>query len=133
MGEIARENGQSEAAAEHYVNALELDPHHAAALHWLAALRAGQQRYDEMLALLQRLLDIDLSDAVIHSNIGIALSYLGRNDAALKSFDQALSLDPDSGERACQSRSSAGDDGRESSVTGRRQLLLSSTLSIQVA
>ena len=94
MGDTARENGQSEAAAEHYVNTLELDPYHAAALHWLATLRAGQQRYDEMLTLLQRLLDMDPSDAAIHSNIGIALVFLGRNDAALKSFDRALSLDP---------------------------------------
>ncbi len=94
MGETAQENGQSEAAAEHYVNTLELDPYHAAALHWLATLRAEQQRYDEMLALLQRLLNIDPSDAAIHSNIGIALVFLGRNDAALKSFDRALSLDP---------------------------------------
>ena len=76
------------------MHALEIDPHHAEALHWLATLRAGQQRYDEMLELLQRLIDIDPSDAAIHSNIGIALFYLGRNDEALKSFDRALSLDP---------------------------------------
>ena len=94
MGEIARENGQSEAAAEHYVNALELDPHHAAALHWLATLRAEQQRYDEMLALLQRFIVLHPNDAATYSNMGIALVFLGRHDEALQHFDQALSLDP---------------------------------------
>ena len=94
MGQAAQDNGQPEVAAEYYMHALEIDPHHAEALHWLATLRAGQQRYDEMLELLQRLVAIDPSDAAIHSNIGIALSYLGRNDEALKSFDRALSLDP---------------------------------------
>ena len=76
------------------MNALELDPHHAAALHWLATLRAEQQRYEEMLELLQRLIDIDPNDAAIHNNIGIALVFLGRNDEALESFDRALSLNP---------------------------------------
>ena len=94
MGQAAQENGQPEAAAEYYMHAIEIDPHHAAALHWLATLRSEQQRYDEMLELLQRLIDIDPSDAAIHSNMGIALFYLGRNDEALQRFDQALSLDP---------------------------------------
>ena len=94
MGQAAQANRQPEAAAEYYMHTLEIDPHHAEALHWLATLRAEQQRYDEMLELLQRLIDIDPSDAAIHSNIGIALFYLGRNDEALKSFDRALTLDP---------------------------------------
>ena len=94
MGETARENGQPEAAAEHYIHALELDPHHWEALHWLATLRAEQQRYDEMLELLQRLLALHPDDAATYSNMGIALFYLGRNDEALKNFDQALSRDP---------------------------------------
>ena len=94
MGETARENGQPEAAAEHYIHALELDPHHWEALHWLATLRAEQQHYDEMLELLQRLAAIHPNDAATYSNMGIALFYLGRNDEALKSFDQALTLDP---------------------------------------
>ena len=94
MGQAAQANRQPEAAAEYYMHALEIDPHHAEALHWLATLRAEQQRYNEMLELLQRLIDIDPSDAAIHSNIGIALFYLGRSDEALKSFDRALSLDP---------------------------------------
>ena len=94
MGQMARENGRSETAAEHYMHTLEADPHHAEALHWLATLRAEQQRYDEMLELLQRFIALYPNDAATYSNMGIALSHLGRNDEALQCFDQALSLDP---------------------------------------
>ena len=94
MGETARENGQPEAAAEYYEHTLEMDPHYAEALHWLATLRAQQQRYGGMLELLQRLIALHPNDAATYSNMGIALVFLGRNDEALQRFDQALSLDP---------------------------------------
>jgi tetratricopeptide (TPR) repeat protein len=94
IGQTARENGQSEAAAEHYMHTLNVDPHHGEALHWLASLRAEQQRYGEMLELLQRLIALHSNDAATYSNMGIALFYLGRHDEALQHFDQALSLDP---------------------------------------
>ena len=94
MGQTAQENGQLEVAAEHYMHTLEADPHHAEALHWLATLRAEQQRYEEMLELLQRFIVLYPNDAATYSNMGIALVFLGRSDEALRSFDQALSLDP---------------------------------------
>ena len=94
MGQMARENGQSEAAAEHYMHTLEADPHYAEALHWLATLRAEQQHYDEMLELLQRFVALHPNDAATYSNMGIALVFLGRSDEALRSFDRALALDP---------------------------------------
>ena len=94
MGETARENGQPEAAAEHYMNTLEMDLHHGVALHWLATLRLEQQRYAEALELFQRLIALHPNDAATYSNMGIALSGLGRHDEALQRFDQALSLDP---------------------------------------
>ena len=94
MGETARENGQPETAAEHYVHTLEMDPQHGQTLHWLAMLRLEQQRYDEALELFQRLIALHPDDAATYSNIGIALIFLGRNDEALQHFDQALALDP---------------------------------------
>ena len=93
MGQAAQKNGQPE-AAEYYIHALELDPHHAQALHWLAMLRAKQQRFAEALELFQRLIDIDPSDAVAHGDMGLVLFHLGRSAEALQHLDQALSLDP---------------------------------------
>ena len=94
MGYAAQQNGQLEAAAECYMQALELDPRHAKALRWLGRLRNEQQHYDEALQLFQHLIAIDPSDAVALGNMGIALFYLNRSDEALQRFDQALSLDP---------------------------------------
>ena len=95
MGRIARENGEPEAAAKYYMHTLEVDPNHVAALHRLAMLRAGQQRYDEMLELWQRLIDLDPNNAAIYNNnMGVSLLGLGRYDEALQCFDRARALDP---------------------------------------
>lgn len=94
MGQKAQENGEPEMAAGCYMRTIEVDPHHAEALHRFASLRTDQQRYDEALELFQRLIDIAPSDAVAHGNMGVVLFYLGRSDEALRSFDQALSLNP---------------------------------------
>ena len=94
MGETAREKGQPETAAEHYVHTLEMDPHHGQTLHWLAMLRLEQQRYNEALELFQGLVALHPDDAATYSNMGITLIFLGRNDEALQHFDQALALDP---------------------------------------
>ena len=93
MGHAAQENEQPEAAA-YYMRALQIDPRHAEALYFLATLRFEQQRYDEMLQLLQRLIALEPNDAEAHASMGVALYYLGRSDEALQRFDHALSLDP---------------------------------------
>ena len=94
MGQIAEENGQLKAAAKYYMHALDIDPRHAEALYFLATLRFEQQRYDEMLQLLQRFIALEPNDAVAHVSMGVALYYLGRSDEALQHFDHALTLDP---------------------------------------
>ena len=93
IGMVAEENGQPE-AAEYYMSAVEIDPHHTKSIRRLAHLRVEQQRYDEALELFKRLINIDSDDAVAYGNMGIVLFYLGRNDEALQSFDRALELDP---------------------------------------
>ena len=93
MGMAAQDNGQSE-AAEYYMRAFEIDPHHTKAVRRLAHLRLEQQRYDESLEFFQRFIEIDPGDAVAYGNMGIVFFYLGRSGEALRSFDQALSLDP---------------------------------------
>ena len=86
--------GRNEEAETHLHRALALNPSHTEALYFLATLRAEQQRYDEMLELLQRLINIDPNDAEAHVSMGVAFFFLGRSDEALQHFDQALSLDP---------------------------------------
>ena len=94
MGRAAQATGEIDAAAEHYGHALDVAPHHADALARLAALRIGQQRYNEALTLLQTLRNLKPDSARTHTNVGIALSHLGRSNEALRSFERALAIDP---------------------------------------
>ena len=94
MSLAEQELGRSEAAAGHFERALQLDPRDAEALDRLALVRYGQQRYAEALELNRRLAELSPEGAQIHANIGAALYFLGRVDAAVRSFEQALALDP---------------------------------------
>ncbi len=84
----------AETAAQHFQQALQVDPLHAEALLGLGNLHMATGRYQEALALLQRLADIHPDNASVHGGIGIALARLGRNTESLKHLDLALSLDP---------------------------------------
>ena len=95
MGQAAQELGQSEAAAEHYERALQLDLRDAPALDRLAMVRLvrfGQRNYGAALDLYRRLLEIDPATAQTHANLAATLYYLGRVDEAIASLERALSL-----------------------------------------
>ena len=94
MGIAWQEMGRPEAAAKQYERALEIDPRATGALDRLALLRFGQKRYGEALGLYQKLVEVGHSNAQTHSNMGATLYYLNRPDDALRSFERALSLDP---------------------------------------
>ena len=94
LGATLNELGRFEEAEIHLRRAIALNPSHTEALYFLATLRFGQQRYNEMLELSQRLISIESGDADAHVSMGIALYYLGRSGEALQRFDQALSIDP---------------------------------------
>lgn len=91
----AREaQGRPEAAEEQYERALAVEPRHLDALKRLASLRARQQRLDETLDLLRTLVEVEPDNAEVLLNLGIVLHHLGRSREALRSLDNALSLEP---------------------------------------
>ena len=94
MGRAVLKLGHPEAAAAHFERALQLDSEDAAGLHLLATVRFGQRRYQTALDLYRRLLAIAPDNAQTHAHIGAAQYHLGRNDAAVRSLEHALSLDP---------------------------------------
>ena len=79
---------------EHALAASRVAPSSPYVLDALARWRFGQQRYEEALALYQRLAEIEPDRANVYSDMGIVLYQLDRIDEALESFDRALSLDP---------------------------------------
>ena len=95
MGRTEQALDRPEAAAQHYERAVDLDPRDAKAMDLLAMVRFGQQRYATALDLYRTLVELRPGDAQARSNLGVTLFYLGRGDEAIRSFEHALSLDPD--------------------------------------
>ena len=96
MGRAAQALGRSGAAVGHYERAVALDPRNPEALDHLAAARFGERRHEEALALYRTLLEVRPDSATTHSNQGATLYHLGRPEEALRSFERAAALDPES-------------------------------------
>ena len=94
LGATLHSLGRLEEVEEHFLRALQIAPRHKETLGNLAWLRFEQKRYPEALDLYRILLEGDPDNATTHSDIGVTLYHLGQAEAALRSFKQALSLDP---------------------------------------
>ena len=95
MGLASQALGRSEAAAGYFEQALRIDPGDTIALNRLATLRAGEERYEEALAQYRKLVEIGHAGAQTYANMGVVLYHLNRPEEARRSFERALSLDPD--------------------------------------
>ena len=94
LGRILEDLQRMEEAEENYHRVLELNPHNREALKYLATSNFNRKRYGEALDLYRKLAEVEPGNAKTHNNIGATLFYLGRPEAAVRSFKQALSLDP---------------------------------------
>ena len=95
LGHALQELDKVDEAAEQYERTLRFRRRNPDALVSLAVLRVRQKRYDEALALSRIVVEMFPSKAAAHANLGVVLYYLKRYGEALRSFEQALSLDPD--------------------------------------
>ena len=98
MGQAASKLGRSSEATQYYERAVELDPQNAGALEFLAMVRFGEKRYEEALRLITFARDNHPEVANFHSNRGHTLYHLGRLEEAARSYETALSLDPNMGD-----------------------------------
>ena len=94
-GQAAQELNRVEDAAEHYANALRINPRDTESIDRLAMIRFGQEQYQVAFELYQDLLAIDPGNAQVHSNLGATLYYLERTEEALRSFERAVEIEPD--------------------------------------
>ena len=95
MGSAARALGRSEAGVRYFERAVEIEPDNAEALDHLAMVRFEQKRYEAALGLYRTMLEARPGSAQTHANLGATLYHLDRPQEALRSFEQALSLNPE--------------------------------------
>lgn len=80
------------------VRAAQLAPNDPAPLAAQGALDLADQHYEDAAESFRKALERDPDHAVARSNLGIALAHLGRNDLALRAFEQATQRAPHVGE-----------------------------------
>ena len=73
---------------------LQFVPNHPVALHFAGVAAHRQERYEESIALIERSLEVDPTQADWYSNLGIVLKAAGRLDDAIAAYGRAIALDP---------------------------------------
>lgn len=86
--------GRRNDAEDLYRKILEINPHHADALHLLGVIAHQARRYDEAVELIGKAIAIHPKGASYYLNLGNALRAQGRLDEALQSYRQSISLAP---------------------------------------
>ncbi len=83
------ENAEAEAAFEY---AISLNPNHAQAYMWFAALRDEEQRYEDAIALYHRSMQLDPLGRIPYLNLPALYAQQGQNDIALKLWLDAVEI-----------------------------------------
>ena len=101
LGTALSEAGQPQEAAEHFGEALRLNPDYAPAHYNLghALLQTGQPQ--EAIEHFQEALRLKLDDAPAHNNLGVALVQTGQPQEAIKHYQEALRLQPNLPDAHC--------------------------------
>ena len=71
-----------------------INPNHPAVLASTALLLRGQERYSEAIAAYRHLLDNDPNSHFAYSQIGMLLSFLGKDEEAIPMIETAIRRDP---------------------------------------
>lgn len=86
--------GEREKARACFEEVLAVEPDNARALHFLGVLAAQDGNFSHATDLISRAVEIGSPDAEMCSNLGNALSELGRIDDAMAAYDRAILIDP---------------------------------------
>ncbi|RME72575.1 MAG: hypothetical protein D6776_08545 [Planctomycetota bacterium] len=81
-----------------YEAALRTEPDHVEALHALGHLYTEAGRYEEGLAIDQRLAQLVPEEPIVHYNLGCSLALTGQPTAALDALERAIELGYDDAE-----------------------------------
>jgi adenylate cyclase len=81
-------------AEKEFKRAISLNPSHATAHHWYAALLASMERYEEATSEMSRAKELDPFSPIINVNVGTVYYLLGRNEQAIEAYRRAIEIDP---------------------------------------
>jgi Flp pilus assembly protein TadD len=84
--------GDTEGARNELVTLNRLRPEQPLYLYWLARLDYYQRRYEEAIAQLRRVLELDPQSSRAEDNLGLALDMVGRSEEAQGEFAKAVAL-----------------------------------------
>lgn len=84
--------GDTEGARTELVALNRLKPEQPLYLYWLARLDYYQRRYDDSIARLRRVLELDPQSSRAEDNLGLALDMVGRSEEAQAEFEKATAL-----------------------------------------
>ena len=92
LAHILLHEWQWQAAEQHFLRALELDPNYTLALHWYALCLTALGRTDEAVEVMQRARQLDPLSVRINADLGMALLAAGKYHEAVAQEDRALEL-----------------------------------------
>jgi tetratricopeptide (TPR) repeat protein len=95
------QRGQLAQAQRKYEEILDIQPRHFDALNLLGVIALQKRDHAAALALLDRAIEIDPNNAVVHFNRGVVLQQLNRPEESLASYDRAVAIKPDYAECLC--------------------------------
>jgi TolB-like protein/tetratricopeptide (TPR) repeat protein len=92
LAHILLHEWQWQAAEQHFLRALELDPNYTLALHWYALCLTALGRTDEAVEVMQRAQQRDPLSVRINADLGMALLAAGKYDEAVAQEGRTLEL-----------------------------------------
>ena len=95
LGRASEHLGRLDAAAQHFLRAVEIDPGDPALLMDLHNIRSQQGRPEQAEQFLRRARDLQQRDPDSSLNVAEALRLQGRHEEALESYAPLLEMDPD--------------------------------------
>ena len=96
LGTVYKQQGQLEAAASYYIQALAINPGFAEIHSLLAQVRLDEQDYPQAKQLFQRALELGQRTLTVYIGLGDVAKAQGDTDTAIKHYRTATTLDPDS-------------------------------------
>ena len=93
-GQLWESTGDFSKAMESYTKALEKDANHVPALTGLARLHFRQGNLNDAVTYFNRAIVMKPNDAILHNDLGLTLSKLNNQPAAIASLQKALTLAP---------------------------------------